>query len=462
MTRKVNLFFYTVIFIIFGLIGYWMPLLGDDLNWGSFFGLHYIPWGIFLKYDGRYLGDLLVIGMTKFRPLAFLAYGLFMTLIVYLVQKIRDTVAPNKKLNLTAATLTTIFILIMPKLIFKQILGWHSGFANYVPSVIFPLFFLYLILKNYDSKDSNYSKKIQYWLLAASLFAQFFAEHITILNVINIIVVYGFFLKHFNENFQKILQMIFIGNLTGAFLMFINGAYVNLIVGHDKYRSIKSAGSTNLFRYLDKTFSQSQIHEFYWLALFFTIFTILLTLRINNKKLKIMNISLLLSAILAIAPFIIVSPFGSRCMFASYVFLITILIINLDGLITPLYRRILPVLLVLMVILGIRMDAISHSYGNTYYWKVQYSRYQNHAPTPRNVHFMLQYRDTKYIWINGPTQDDYNFDLLYAKHPERTKIPVSYQDWTSAMNSLHGKSFKNQHDYLKAFDEKIIQIQKKR
>jgi len=77
MTRTAKVSFYFILFIIFGLIGLWMPLLGDDLHWGTYFGSNYFPNGIFTYYDGRYLGDLLVIMITKIKVVAFLAYGIF-------------------------------------------------------------------------------------------------------------------------------------------------------------------------------------------------------------------------------------------------------------------------------------------------------------------------------------------------------------------------------------------------
>lgn len=260
MKRTVKLSFYIIIFIIFGLIGMWMPLLGDDLHWGTYFGSNYFPQGIFLKYDGRYLGDLLVITMTKFKPIAFLGYGTFMTAIVYLIQKIREQIKAPKSLGLMSSTLAAILIFLTPNVIFKQILGWHAGFANYVPSLVFPLFMLYLVLKNYDNKNIHYYRTSTYLIFFAAIFAQFFAEHLTILNVFNTILVWLFLRKHFGDQFKKVLNFILAGNLIGAFLMFINGAYLKILFGRDSYRSLKgSSNSDTMFNYLRIQFSAKHL-----------------------------------------------------------------------------------------------------------------------------------------------------------------------------------------------------------
>ncbi|KRO00440.1 hypothetical protein [Companilactobacillus kimchiensis] len=456
MTRTAKLSFYFILFIIFGLIGLWMPLLGDDLHWGTYFGSNYFPQGIFLKYDGRYLGDLLVITMTKVRPIAFLAYGTFMTTIVYLIQKIREQIKMPKSIGLVSASLATALILLTPKVIFKQILGWHAGFANYVPSLVFPLFMLYLVLKNYDNKDVHYYRTSTILIFFAAIAAQFFAEHITILNVFNSILVWLFLRKHFGNHFKKILNLILIGNFIGAFLMFINGAYLKILFGTDSYRSVKgSATADTMFNYMRTQFSMKHLLLLGVATLIFTVAVILYTLRIKNTKQKIANFSLLLSGFVVIAPFLVVSPFGSRCMFATYMFFIAIFAINFDLLLTAYERYILPIFMLIAIGLGIKTDAVAHNYGKTFNMQIQYSQYQN--TVNRNTQYFLQYKDTNYIWLTAPIQDDGNFAELYVKDANRNKVPINYYDWTDAANKIKKNKYQTHDEYMKAFDKQILQ-----
>jgi len=456
MTRTAKLSFYFILFIIFGLIGLWMPLLGDDLHWGTYFGSNYFPQGIFLKYDGRYLGDLLVITMTKVRPIAFLAYGTFMTTIVYLIQKIREQIKMPKSIGLVSASLATALILLTPKVIFKQILGWHAGFANYVPSLVFPLFMLYLVLKNYDNKDVHYYRTSTILIFFAAIAAQFFAEHITILNVFNSILVWLFLRKHFGNHFKKILNLILIGNFIGAFLMFINGAYLKILFGTDSYRSVKgSATADTMFNYMRTQFSMKHLLLLGVATLIFTVAVILYTLKIKNTKQKIANFSLLLSGFVVIAPFLVVSPFGSRCMFATYMFFIAIFAINFDLLLTAYERYILPIFMLIAIGLGIKTDAVAHNYGKTFNMQIQYSQYQN--TVNRNTQYFLQYKDTNYIWLTAPIQDDGNFAELYVKDTNRNKVPINYYDWTDAANKIKKNKYQTHDEYMKAFDKQILQ-----
>jgi len=435
MTRTAKLSFYFILFIIFGLVGLWMPLLGDDLHWATYFGSNYFPQGIFLKYDGRYLGDLLVISMTKIRPIAFIAYGTFMTTIVYLIQRIREQIASPKSIGLVSASLAAIFILLTPNSIFKQILGWHAGFANYVPSLVFPLFMLFLVLKNYDNKDVHYYRTSTFLIFFAAIGAQFFAEHITILNVFNSILVWLFFRKHFGDQFKKILNLILIGNFIGAFLMFINGAYIKILLGTDSYRSVKdSATADTMFHYMKTEYTPQHLLILGITIVIFTIAVILYTNKIKNTKQKIANFSLLLSGFVAIAPFLVVSPFGSRCMFASYLFFAAICAVNIDLILGAYSKLLLPVVMVIAIGLGLKTDAISHNYGKTFDMQVEYSQYQNNLN--RDTQYFLQYKDTKQIWLTAPIQDDNNFAELYVKDNNRNKVPINYYDWTDAVRKI--------------------------
>lgn len=455
MTRTAKLSFYFIIFIIFGLIGLWMPLLGDDLHWGTYFGSNYFPQGIFLKYDGRYLGDLLVISITKIKPLSFIAYGTFMTLIVFLVQKIRDQIKTPKSLGLVSSSLMTIAILITPKVIFKQILGWHAGFANYVPSVVFPLFMLYLVLKNYD-KEIHYYRTIVILIFLASIMAQFFAEHVTLLNCFNSVLVWIFLRKHFGTEFKKILNWILLGNIIGAFFMFINGAYLKILFGKDSYRSVSgSANSDTMFNYLKTQFTPKTLITVGILLLLFSIIVILYSYKMRNIKLRIANLFLLVSGFVVIAPFLVVSPFGSRCMFATYALFSTIVVINIDLLTDAYEKYIFPVFALIALVLGARMDLIARNYGKTFDMQIEYSEYQNTIDSKNQ--YYLQYQDTHYIWLTTLIQDDPNFAELYVKNNNRNKIPINYYDWVDVQDQLQNKHFANRDDYMKAFNKGILE-----
>lgn len=431
-----------------------MPLLGDDINWGTYFGMHYFAKGIYTYYDGRYLGDALVILITRFRPVAFIAYGGFMTLILYLVQSIKEQIKPSKSLGLLTASFVGIFILLMPKFIFQQILGWHSGFANYVPSVIFPLFMLLLVVKNYDDFDKKYRSVTIFAVFLFGIAAQFFAEHLTILNVFNDVLIILFLRKHFSKSSKSLFYFATLGNVIGAVLMFINGAYLKILTGSDSYRSIQGGGKKEtIFRYLHQMFVPNKLLALIIILILFATIVIIYSAFIENHKQRIVNLSLLLSAFVVILPFIVVSPFGARCIFASYLFIAAIIAINFDIILGQFSKILLPISLLAFLVLGVRFTTIANSYRKTYDMQIEYTEYQNKVD--RNVTYFLKYQNFDWIWMPGKV--DSNFKTRYMKFPDRNLVIVKYQDWQVILNEIKQKKYDSDQKLLQSFDNRIVQ-----
>ncbi|APX72119.1 hypothetical protein M5C72_02970 [Companilactobacillus allii] len=451
MKRTVRLSFYVIIFLIFALIGYWMPMVGDDLNWWSGWGRQYFQSGNFTYYDGRYLGDLLIISMMKFKFIAFLAYGTFPTLIIYLIQKIREEIRPTNNIGLISAGITTLMFLLAPKLIFRQIWGWHSGFANYVPSVVFPLFLLYLVVKNIDNKNSKYLRTSTLLIFFAALFAQFFAEHITLLNCFNILLVWLLFRKRFSASFKKIIYVIMGGNFLGAILMFINGAYLKILIGSDAYRHVNGTEDT-LLTYFQNYFSASHIIIGFGIIIIAALVAAFFSYRLSNKKQAITNIGLILSGVVSVVPFIVISPFGSRCIFAAYAFGTALVAINLDILLDAYQKYLFPIITIALIAVGLKFDYIANDYGNTFNIAINYSGFQTTAN--RKTYYIPSYKNTDYIWSND-TSNDPMFKAYYIIHKDNPVKPISYADWTDALKIVNKSKYKSNYFFMYAFDKQV-------
>ncbi|WP_164509393.1 DUF6056 family protein [Companilactobacillus jidongensis] len=452
MRRTAKLSFYVIIFLIFAMIGYWMPMVGDDLNWWSNWGKQYFQSGTFTYYDGRYLGDLLIISMMKFKFIAFLAYGTFPTLIVFLIQKIREEISPTKTLGLVSAGISAFFLLMAPKLIFKQIWGWHSGFANYVPSVVFPLFLLYLVIKNLDNQKIHYYRTSTMLIFFAAFFAQFFAEHITLLNCFNIVLVWLLFRKRFGNSFNKVIYSIMGGNFLGAILMFINGAYIKILAGTDAYRHVNGSHQDTLFNYFQNYYSLKVILTIVAILFIAAIVTIVISIKLQNKKQAITNISLILSGIVAIIPFIIISPFGSRCIFASFTFGVTLVAINLDIVLEKYHKFVLPIVTLALIGAGIRDDYMAKDYGETLEIAIDYAAFQTNANS--SVYYIPSYKNTDYIW-SSDTHNDAMFKSYYIENKNIPIVAISYADWRDALNTVNKKSYQAPYFRMEAFDKQI-------
>ncbi|WP_125710117.1 DUF6056 family protein [Companilactobacillus zhongbaensis] len=455
MSKTVKTIFYLISFLLFGFIGYSMPLLGDDINWGNYFGVSYFSTNLFTYYDGRYLGDVLVIIITRYPIVAFIAYGLVMTLIMYLVQKISTQLKNGKKDDLFAASLMGIFLLLMPTILFQQILGWHAGFANYAPSLIFPLTLLYLVVKNYQTPEIVYKKSTMVLFFIFALASQFFAEHITILNIFNDVLIYFFLRKQFGDSFKKMFYTGMIGNFLGAILMFVNGAYLNVLFGKDGYRSISGGeNKSTLFTYFAKHVTGPKLTTLLIIVAIFTIAVIFYSWKTQDKRRKIVDLALLISGFAVILPFVVVSPFGARCLFASYVFAATIITVTVDPWLVKANKFVVPVLLLVFLAAGWKMDTVAKGYGDTYQMQVAYFKYQN--TQPRTVQYFLQYADKKRIWAEPDI--DGNLTTYYVKDRSRSVAVVEYSEWSKIFEQLQNKNFSSKNKFWQAFDKRVVAI----
>ena len=432
MRNKALTLTYVFIFVIFGLLGYWNPLVGDDLNWWSLWGTNYFFNGTFLTYDGRYLGDLLVILMTHFKIISFLIYGMSAVAISCLIMKIAQSLFNNYHPILTLM-LTAILLLTPPKDIYRQIWGWHAGFANYVPSVIFPLFFIYIISKYYNnfSAKINISKFSKSLLLITAILSQFLAEHITLLNCCNDLIILLFLRRHFSSDFfHKYFRWLGLGHLVGAILMFINGAYLKIFwQGHDSYRSLDSQQAM-LLPYLQTFFSNKKII----LLIILIIIGFMLNFRKKtDSKFLTINALLLVDALVAIIPFFVINPFGPRCIFASYVFLATLLITNWIAWLQNYFKVFTVVSLALFMILGIHFDKIAFNYWQINELSKQYCKYQQTIANPKV--YIIDYPNTDYLWAPNMSEDSI-FQNFFVKQPDKPVIGIEYDKWKQHTSKL--------------------------
>lgn len=80
-------------FLLFGLLfvaltalACFFPMQGDDWAWGSHIGLERLS-NSFRNYNGRYLGNLLILALSRSHFLNAVAFALILTLLIYLMQK---------------------------------------------------------------------------------------------------------------------------------------------------------------------------------------------------------------------------------------------------------------------------------------------------------------------------------------------------------------------------------------
>lgn len=124
--------------------GYWVvfvalaalfPRNGDDWGWGSDLGVQRLDdW--FAGYNGRYAGDLLILGLTRAGWLTPLAVAAFVVATLFLVLDVTGHRSP------AGYALVAVGFLVMPRAQWVEAVAWLSGFSNYALATLGLLVFL--------------------------------------------------------------------------------------------------------------------------------------------------------------------------------------------------------------------------------------------------------------------------------------------------------------------------------
>ncbi len=215
-------------FLILCIFFYFVPYTDDDLRWGSQIGVNRLRNG-FAGYGGRYLGYLIIMGLTRSIVLKILFMSAVIVMIVCLVRYItRLQIAPY---------IALLLIMVAPLSLFRSTISWVSGFANYVTSICFTLVYI-AYTAYFDRKEG---KQQSGWLVVPlfllGIINTLLVEHFTIYNVLlGVFVVAAFALKYKRVFIQFAGYMI--GTLVGAWWMFSNSAYYKILNGTDLYRDV--------------------------------------------------------------------------------------------------------------------------------------------------------------------------------------------------------------------------------
>ena len=181
--KQLPLFFVGLfILAIFFTLVLFFPYNGDDWAWGSSIGIDRLTNG-FKDYNGRYAGNLLVIAVTHVKALKLIILPICYFLICFLTYKF----ANNK--NSLILLFSFFLLLIVPKDIFRQTIVWTAGFANYVPSTLISLYFIFIFRDVFSSNCKDYPNFQVYLSFVLSVIGALFMENITIFNVIFAVII---------------------------------------------------------------------------------------------------------------------------------------------------------------------------------------------------------------------------------------------------------------------------------
>lgn len=226
--KTTSIIFFACYFIVTLVFAFLIPEQLDDWAWGGQIGLDRLSnW--FDNYSGRYVGNLIVLALTRSLVLRSFVMALTLTGIIYMIYKFTQ----SQNSGHIIAALLALFI---PLHVFRQTVAWVSGFSNYVTSIALILVYLCATNSMYEEKPKqSFIKSILFAILGFA--SSMIVEHVTLYSI-----VLGLYILLFNLiKYKKLIiqnLLYFIGTILGTYLMFSNSVYSQITSGNDSYRSV--------------------------------------------------------------------------------------------------------------------------------------------------------------------------------------------------------------------------------
>lgn len=234
--KKLKVIRYSICFLLIAALCWLFPYTGDDWAWGSKIGVERLKlW--FDNYNGRYVGNLIVLAMTRSNLLKTVIMSFCLTGIAFCAESIF-----KKKWVFYAST---VVLVLMPKLILRQAVVWTAGFSNYVTSLFLTLLYIVYIYPIFNNDKDYLAKRFRVWhcvpLIILAVANTLIVEHVTIYNVVLAIGVLVYTAICFRKVYIPHIAY-FLGSVAGAIYMFANSAYHTIANNQDGYRQMAEGG----------------------------------------------------------------------------------------------------------------------------------------------------------------------------------------------------------------------------
>lgn len=293
LDKKVLIYFF-ILLVFLIILCYTFPYTGDDWAWGSSIGIERFN-SFFAGYNGRYLGNIFVIILTRSELLKTLC----MTGVLFGIISISYRYS-NKK-NTTLLYISSLCILALPRLVLRQSVVWTSGFTNYAISIFLILIYIYIVKNIFDNEKPKYPKYLPVLLLILGICNALFVEHITlysiVLGIFVIIYTYIRFKKIYSAQIAYLL-----GAVIGAIIMFTNSTYFAIASNKDTYRSIPSSGISGLISNSIRSYFKVIYKELFFnnivINIVIAITSIIIIYKYNNKNRAMVIVSNLIGLII--------------------------------------------------------------------------------------------------------------------------------------------------------------------
>lgn len=208
------------------------PYTHDDWAWGSVMGLRRLAnW--FDNYNGRYLGNFIVLALTRSRMLRAVVMSITFTGIMYCIERITR--------RRWAYTIALLGLLLLPRYIFIQTVVWTSGFANYSTSAFLTLIFLVYLNEHKPDESCSVSFMTGVFLAVLGVCNTLIVEHMTFFHVVLSVFLFIYGIRT-TRRIRKDYLIYMIGCVAGAVCMFSNSVFHTIVSNPNSYYHIASGG----------------------------------------------------------------------------------------------------------------------------------------------------------------------------------------------------------------------------
>lgn len=223
---------YSACFLLIALLCWMFPYTGDDWAWGSQIGIDRLNvW--FYKYNGRYVGNLIVLALTRSNLLKTLVMAVCLTGIIYLIEYLsRKT---------WSFYVSCIALLLIPKGVLSQAIVWTSGFSNYVVPVFLILIF---ISYAYPIFEKEMPKRRLWHCVPLFLLGTVITQIMENITIYNVVLTVGIIIYTIAVHHKVIASHVayLLGSVAGAIYMFSNEAYHSIINNESGYQQVGEGG----------------------------------------------------------------------------------------------------------------------------------------------------------------------------------------------------------------------------
>ena len=232
LDRRVELAMLGLFVLGFWLVASRVPASGDDWAWGTELGTARLRTA-FVDYNGRYVGNIIVLIMTRLGWVTPILEALGFAFIIGLILDIT-----HSRTMLGYVTLISL-VFLMPARLWSESAVWVSGYANYAVATLVMLLFLRFALRELvQCANDQQNPALLGVIFGLSVAAQLIVEHVTIYLLVASLAAL-LVARSNQQGVNRRLASSALGLTVGAVIMFSNSSY-RLAATGDSYKKVAS------------------------------------------------------------------------------------------------------------------------------------------------------------------------------------------------------------------------------